>query len=199
MAADLRAILRIAAGREHVMPTAVVLDSRTLQPTPESGGRAGYDGYKRRNGSKTRIAVDTLGHLLALRVTPADVRDRAQAGPLAKAVQVVTGKNAELAVTTLFFHTAGRNSWGGQTESGGCGVPHRRLFLGRAQPNPCARCCVNSDRSCTLEEVARAAGVNRSTVSRAFANHPRIRRRRASGCARRRSRWVTGPTPWSPR
>ena len=97
MAAELRAVLRIAAGREQVVPTAVVLDSRTLQSTPESGGRAGYDGYKRRNGSKTHIAVDTLGHLLALRVTPADVQDRAQAGALAKAVQLVTGKNVELA------------------------------------------------------------------------------------------------------
>ena len=97
MAADLRAVLRIAAGREHVVPTAVVLDSRTLQSTPESGGRAGDDGDKRRKGSKTHIAVDTFGHLLALRVTPADVQDRAQAGALAKAVQLVTGKHVELA------------------------------------------------------------------------------------------------------
>jgi transposase len=97
MATDLRAVLRIAAGREHVVPTAVVLDSRTLQSTPESGGRAGYDGAKRRKGSKTHIAVDTLGHLLALRVTPADEQDRAQVGPLAQAVQRGTGKHVELA------------------------------------------------------------------------------------------------------
>ena len=97
MAADLRAVSRIVAGREHVVPTAVVLDSRTLQSTPESGGRAGYDGAKRRKGAKTHIAVDTLGHLLALRVTPADEQDRAQVGPLAKAVQQVTGRHVELA------------------------------------------------------------------------------------------------------
>ena len=97
LAADLRAVLRIAAGRNDVVPTAVVLDSRTLQSTPESGARGAYDGYKRRKGSKTHIAVDTLGHLLALRVTPADVQDRAQAGALAKAVQAVTGDNVELA------------------------------------------------------------------------------------------------------
>jgi transposase len=46
-------------------PTAVVIDSRTLQSTPESGACAGYDGAKRRKGSKVHIAVDTLGHLLA--------------------------------------------------------------------------------------------------------------------------------------
>jgi transposase len=97
MAADLRAVSRITAGREHVVPTAVVLDSRTLQSTPESGGRAGYDGAKRRKGSKTHLAVDTLGHLLALRVTPADEQDRTQVGPLAKDVQTVTGKHVEKA------------------------------------------------------------------------------------------------------
>lgn len=41
--------------------------------------------------------MDTLGHRLALRVTPADVQDRAQAGALAKAVQTATGDNVELA------------------------------------------------------------------------------------------------------
>jgi len=65
MAHDLRAVRRIALGREHAVPTAVILDSRTLQSTPESGTRAGYDGAKRRKGSKVHIAVDTLGHLLA--------------------------------------------------------------------------------------------------------------------------------------
>ena len=69
MAHDLRCLARLAAKR-HAQPTAVVIDSRTLQSTPESGERAGYDGYKRRKGSKVHIAVDTLGHLLALKTTP---------------------------------------------------------------------------------------------------------------------------------
>ena len=93
---DLRAILRLAADRE-ADPTAVVLDSRTLQSTPESGGRAGYDGAKRRKGSKVHAAVDTLGHLLALRVTPADAQDRAQVEALAAAVPEAPGDAVELA------------------------------------------------------------------------------------------------------
>jgi transposase len=93
MAHDLRAMLRIALGREHVAPTAAVLDSRTIQSTPESGGRAGYDGAKRRKGSKVHIAVDTLGHLLALRVTAADQQDRAQVGAVVRRVQQVTAQN----------------------------------------------------------------------------------------------------------
>src|ERR1700710_1449316 len=46
LAHDLRKMLRMLAGRE-IDPTAVILDGRTMQSTPESGGRAGYDGYKR--------------------------------------------------------------------------------------------------------------------------------------------------------
>ena len=58
MVHDLRALLRIVEGRAPD-PTATVLDSRTLQSTPESGHRAGYDGAKRKKGSKVHIAVDT--------------------------------------------------------------------------------------------------------------------------------------------
>ncbi len=74
---DLRAMLRVAQGR-NAQPSAAILDSRTLQSSPESGHRAGYDGAKRKRGSKVHIAVDTLGHLLALGVTAADEQERAQ-------------------------------------------------------------------------------------------------------------------------
>jgi transposase len=93
---DLRELLRLADGRA-AQPSAVVLDARTLQSTPESGARAGYDGHKRKKGSKTHIAVDTLGNLLAMVVTPANEQERAQVGELAKAVQQVTGETVELA------------------------------------------------------------------------------------------------------
>lgn len=96
MADDLRAVLRVAAGR-NPNPTAAILDSRTVQSTPESGGRAGYDGHKRRNGSKVHVAVDTLGHLLALRVTAASDQDRDQVAALAAEVQAVTGQAVTLA------------------------------------------------------------------------------------------------------
>ena len=92
---DLRAVLRLAAGRKPE-PSAAVLDSRTLRSTPESGERAGYDGAKRKRGSKLHMAVDTLGHLLALHVTPASADDRAEVGRLAQAVQAATGDSVEL-------------------------------------------------------------------------------------------------------
>ena len=93
---DLRVLLRLAVGRTE-NPSAVIFDSRTLQSTPESGERAGYDGGKRKKGSKIHLAVDTLGHLLALYVTPANEQDRAQVQELAQQVQQITGQSVEVA------------------------------------------------------------------------------------------------------
>jgi hypothetical protein len=72
-----------------------VLDSRTLQCTPESGHRSGCDGAKPKKGSKVHAAVDTLGHLLALHVTSATEQNREQVGVLAEAVQEATRESVE--------------------------------------------------------------------------------------------------------
>ena len=96
MVHDLRALLRIAQGGK-ANPSASILDGRTLQSTPESGERAGYDGAKRKQGSKVHMAVDTLWHLLALLVTPANEQERAQVEKLAEEIQAVTGESVELA------------------------------------------------------------------------------------------------------
>ncbi|MCG9066259.1 IS5 family transposase [Laribacter hongkongensis] len=93
---ELRMLLRLADGRSP-HPSAAILDSRTLQSTPCSGGRAGYDSAKRRKGSKVHLAVDTLGHLLALHVTPANEQDRDQVGRLAEAIQEVSDQTVTLA------------------------------------------------------------------------------------------------------
>jgi transposase len=94
--ADLRELIHLGEGRS-AQPSAMILDSRTLQSTPESGHRAGWDGAKRKHGSKVHLAVDTLGQFLALAVTPADEQDRAQVAAVAEAVQEATGETVELA------------------------------------------------------------------------------------------------------
>ena len=96
MVRDLRMLIREINDRIP-QPRAAILDSRTIQSTPESGDRAGYDGYKRRKGSKVHMAVDTLGQLLALLVTPANEQDRAQVGELAAQIQQATGNSVEIA------------------------------------------------------------------------------------------------------
>ena len=96
MVHDLRILLRWAEARADE-PSAVILDARTVQSTPESGARAGYDGHKRRTGSKTHAAVDTLGHLLAVHVTPANEQERDQVATVAAAVQAATDDAVEVA------------------------------------------------------------------------------------------------------
>ena len=93
---DLRMIVRMVEERE-AQPTAAILDARTLQSTPESGGRAGYDGAKKKKGSKVHLAVDTLGNLLALTVTAANEQERAQVRELTAKIQEVTGGTVEMA------------------------------------------------------------------------------------------------------
>jgi transposase len=93
---DLRMLMREINDRTP-QPRAAILDSRTVQSTPESGERAGYDGHKRRKGSKVHIAVDTLGQLLAVLVTPANEQDRAQVAALAEQIQEVTGESVAVA------------------------------------------------------------------------------------------------------
>jgi transposase len=93
---DLRVLLRLSKGRASE-PKAAILDSRTLRSTPESGPRGGYDGHKGKKCSKVHAAVDTLGHLLALRVSPANEDDRKQVEKLAEEIQQATAENVEIA------------------------------------------------------------------------------------------------------
>jgi len=96
MVRDLRMLMREIEGRTPQL-RAAILDSRTLQSRPKSGERAGYDGHKRRKGSKVHMAVDTLGQLLAALVTPANEQDRPQVDALTEQIQEATGDSVEVA------------------------------------------------------------------------------------------------------
>lgn len=69
----LRRQLRVAQGRPHT-PTTASLDSQSVKATPAADSR-GYDGAKKVTGRKRHILVDSLGLLLAVLVTTADVAD----------------------------------------------------------------------------------------------------------------------------
>jgi transposase len=92
---DMRDLLRHLQGKDYP-PTAMIIDSRTMQSTPESGGRAGYDAGKKKKGSKTHVAVDIYGNLIALLVTPANQSDRDMAYDLAVQVQQATGESVQI-------------------------------------------------------------------------------------------------------
>jgi transposase len=96
IAHELRILVRMFADKQP-HPTAVIFDARTMQSTPESGARAGYDGHKKKNGCKVHLAVDTLGNMLALHVIAANEQERAMVGELAEQVQEATDSKVKVA------------------------------------------------------------------------------------------------------
>src|SRR2546428_2643569 len=73
----LREAVRKAAGKRS-QPTAAILDSQTVRSADQAGER-GYDAAKKTKGIKRHILVDTLGLLLWVCVTPADVSEQSGA------------------------------------------------------------------------------------------------------------------------
>ena len=73
----LRAWVRAAAGKD-CRPSAAILDSQTVRSS-DHGGPRGYDAAKKTKGRKRHLLVDTLGLLLGVKVTPANVPERAGA------------------------------------------------------------------------------------------------------------------------
>jgi transposase len=72
--ACLRSEVRKAEGKRS-RPTAAILDSQSVKSDPH-GGAVGYDAAKQIKGRKRHILVDTLGLLLGVLVTPANVTER---------------------------------------------------------------------------------------------------------------------------
>jgi putative transposase len=73
----LRTFVRRQAGK-RAQPTAAILDRQTVRSADHAGER-GYDGAKQTKGRKRHILVDTLGLLLWVCVSPANVSEKAGA------------------------------------------------------------------------------------------------------------------------
>ncbi len=84
----LRAAERKRAGK-NPQPTAAIMDSQSVKTVEESAHPSGYDAHKNVKGRKRHLLVDTLGILLSVYVTPAEVQDRIGARCLLAGLKVL--------------------------------------------------------------------------------------------------------------
>lgn len=79
------------AQERTMAPTAAIVDSQSVK-TPDQAGERGYDAGKKISGRKRHLAVDCLGLILAMTITPACVQDREAAKGLIERLALQFGR-----------------------------------------------------------------------------------------------------------